>query len=1207
MGNTGGNYRLPATNGNHANQEDEDSEYVSDSDSDPYYSAYSNTDDEQCDTSIADLTADISMKADQIDEFNDLSEQHDISVADTCFYPDVIEGNDQRSRLSRFIIRIKAAADASLDMDPFANCRRTLHVYLDLNTSLITIAENAIDPGCIVEEPSSISIKISECFLLMEDKEAVHPFLNQIDRIEEEIKRLKDEVVDSDNEYVKDSNYAGIKQQRIKAKQAKDKHKKKKRTRPKSIKEHTVEYFTMSTSWISVDGKKSKSADNILLSNESINSSNAVESIKKPEGHGISDIESDEEFDKMDGDNWIDNYNSSSEDEKDCENETIDYYEQSVNIYETDKETKLDEYQLLKNGIILSNNYLEQHSKWRQKRDIFQYEEFYGIEKLKELRKTNPNKFKMCTVKLEAAHKAVCKNIDSSEKISQIEISGRSKIGKVFDDDEVCVEILMDEREDYERHSQSGLRPFVTVNTSKQNLKVYGQIRGVVKRIHFPNVKHPVFVCMLDESSYHLMIPVSKTIPKLHILKSKSTNDYKIDVYNYDTENEELQHKDLFTIKPGEIKNYIFLVVMICWEDIYPLGAVIKVLNAKRGLHSGSEILRLQHKVPTMYTQDTIGDVNRLLESGKSFLCEKDRTDLTSLEIFTIDPSNAKDLDDALSMEELDDTYRVGVHITDVTFYVEKDSHIDIEAYERATTFYPGKCMNPHNMLPSPLIKMLFSLIPGEVRPSISIFFTFDKKEVLLNTQIRKSYIKSTKQLSYREVQNIILNKETTFPDSLCKQIHGLFYIAKKQRVSRLGSGLFYSPIEKLDEDDDVIDTKEAHYLVEEFMILANITIGEFLLNEYKNCIPLRVQLPPKPEHAKAWLESYECYADLILKLQEIRPSPVLWYDRKLTIDNTPTEKFDKTLLYQHWVWKKLLSAIENNNYAAASQIIGCDELHPFSCLALDEWYEYQEKAEYKCSGEVRDRQDGSHFTLGMFPYTHFTSPIRRYVDIIVHRLLHCALDNKGSCYTRDEVAVMCKYLNEVTNRAKNYQMHCRALRWGHKLFKEPKIVHGFVKTVSENEVSVVIPGYRSLPQSSKTIQLNSLNAVNKPAFKTDTFTGREILELTWKKRLYSFNGYTLTQTKETKQDGYRLNPHSRGFFQKLRKWKVILEDFTSAKSQKDKMKRLKKIFNDERMGDSKENTYKLLVSYQHVTRQNQMSVLSYEKDQLHYRVVSLL
>ncbi|CAG2250005.1 unnamed protein product [Mytilus edulis] len=393
-----------------------------------------------------------------------------------------------------------------------------------------------------------------------------------------------------------------------------------------------------------------------------------------------------------------------------------------------------------------------------------------------------------------------------------------------------------------------------------------------------------------------------------------------------------------------------------------------------------------------MYTHDTIGDVNRLLESDKSFFCEKDRIDLTGLEIFTIDPSNARDLDDALSIEELDDTYRVGVHIADVTFYVEKDSHIDKEAYERATTFYPGKCMNAHKMLPSPLINMLFSLIPGER----SSKHHFKEKET------------------------------TTIPDSLCKQIRGLFNLAKKLRVSRLGSGLFYSPIEKLDEDDDVIDTKEAHYLVEEFMILANITIGEFLLNKYKNCIPLRVQLPPKPEHVKAWLESYECSADLILKLQEIRPSPVLWHDRKLTIDNTSTEN-----LIRH------------------------------SCISIG------------------------------------------------------------------------------------------ALRWGHKLFKEPQIVHGFVKTVSENEVSVVVPGFRSLPQSSKTIQLNSLNAVNKPAFKTDTLTGREILELIWKKRLYSFNGYTLTQTKETKQDGYRLNPHSRGFFQKLRKWKVILEDFTSDKSQK--------------------------------------------------------
>ncbi|CAC5384456.1 unnamed protein product [Mytilus coruscus] len=1261
MNDTYDDFRLPGTECSHANKEGENSEYDSDSDSDPYYSAYSNIYDEQSDASIPDQTTELdnSMKTDQLDESKDLYEQSDITVADVN--PDVAmrlrEGNDQRKcvdkevrlenyykeylrreqikpyplhhlevrglwiplieemlttddyrRLIRLIRNIKAAADESLDTDPLANCRRSLHVYLDLNISVITMVENSIDPGHIVEESRSISMQIAVCFHLMgqnqnvcqickkmdahlaiqpgssvfqkffliwiealiklqkldiakkkiehylelttkkEDKEAVNPFLDQIDTIEEEIKRLEDEVVDSDNEYVKDSNYTGIKQQRLKAKEIKDKHKKKKRNRPKT-KQKTVEYFTMSTPWIGVDGKRLKSANKLTQSNESSSSSNAVESIKKPKGHDISDIESDEEFDKMARDNWIGNYNISSDDEKDSENETIDYYEQN------------------------------QHSKWRQKRDIFQYEEFYGTEKLKELCKIYPNKFKICTVKLEAAHKAVCKNIDNSDKISNIEISGRSKIGKVFDDDEVCVEILMDEKEEYERLSQCGSRPYVTVDTSKQNFKVYGQIRGVFKRIHFPNVKHPVFVCMLDESSYHLMLPVSKTIPKLHILKRKSTNDYQIDVYNYDTKTEELNPKELFTIKTGDVKNYTFLVVMICWEDIYPLGAVIKVLNSKRGLLSGIEILRLQHQVPTMYKQNTIEDVNELLESDESILCKKDRLDLTGLEIFTIDPSNAKDLDDALSIEDLDDIFRVGVHIADVTFYVEKDSHIDVEAYERATTFYPGQRLNPYHMLPSPLIKELCSLIPGKARPSISIFFTFDKKEGLRKDlpKIKRSYIMSSKQLSYREVQNTILKKETTIPDSLCKQIHDLFNLAKKQRISRLGRGLFYSPIEKLDEDDDFRDTKEAHYLVEEFMILTNNTIGKFLLNKFKDCIPLRVQQPPKPEHMKTWLGSHEYYADLILKLQEIRPSPLLWHDRKLTIDNNPTEKYHNLLMYQHWVWKKLLLAIEQKDYTAASQIIGCDELHPFSCLALDEWYEYQERAEYKCSGEVHTIQDCSHFTLGMIQYTSFTSPIRRYVDIIVHRLLHCALDNKGPCYTKDEVSVMCQYLNEVTNRSKNYQKHCRALRCGHKLIKQPQIFHGLVKTVSENEVSVVIPGYKSLPKSSKTIQLNSLNAVKKPVFKTDTSTGREILELTWKKRLYSFNGYTPIKKKETKQDGYRLNPHNRGFFQQQRKWKVILETFTSAKSPKDKMKRLIKIFNDERIGDSKENGDKLL------------------------------
>ncbi|CAG2250000.1 unnamed protein product [Mytilus edulis] len=591
------------------------------------------------------------------------------------------------------------------------------------------------------------------------------------------------------------------------------------------------------------------------------------------------------------------------------------------------------------------------------------------------------------------------------------------------------------------------------------------------------------------------------------------------------------------------------------------------------------EILKLQHQVPTTYKRETIENLNWLLELNEPLVCKKDRIDFTAMEVFTIDPSNARDLDDALSIEELGDTYKVGVHIADVTSYIEKDSHIDVEAYDRATTFYPGQGINPYHMLPKPLSTELCSLIPGKTRPAISIFFTFDKKKGLQKhlTEIKRSQIKSIKQLSYRQAQDIILKVDTTISDSLCKQVNCLFILAKKQRLTRLGSGMFYFPMAVDGEDDDFTDTLEAHYLVEEFMILANHTIGKYLIEKFKDCIPLRVQQPPNPEQVRTWLDSHEYYADLIVKLQEIRPSPTLWHDRKLTIENTPTARYTKLLMYQHWVWKKLLLAIERKDYTAASQIIGCDELHPFSCLALDEWYEYQERAEYKCSGEVHTKQDCSHFSLGMFPYTQFTSPIRRYVDIIVHRLLHCALEKKSPCYTKDDVSKMCFYLNEVTRRSKNYQKQCRALTWGYKLMREPQMLYGFVKTVSDKEVSVVFPGHRYLPKSSKTLQLNYLNAVKKPEFKTDRLDGRKILELTWKKRLYSFNGYTPIRTKDLRQDGYRLNPHNRGFFQQQRKWKVILESFTSAKSPKDKMKQLLRIINDDGLGHSKENVDKLV------------------------------
>ena len=932
--------------------------------------------------------------------------------------------------------------------------------------------------------------------------------------------------------------------------------------------------FFMEKTWTDVAEKRKARKRHRTASSNCSQISTETEELPPPEGYDNSDIESDHEFDTMSRSDWFGGEDSSSNDDidlEDCAN--VDQYEKSLRFFEEGSDDEIDEYELLQNGIDLSDSFIDRHKKPSRTKNHFTYPPFYSKEKNTELYKRNPLKYKKCTVKIESSHGAVCTNLDHSDDVHEIEIAGRSKIGKVFNEDEVFVEVLQDEREIY-KDKNFIPRLQKTLDLSKMSLKVYGQIRGIIRRHHHQDVEHPVFVCVLDELSFHLMLPISKTLPKLHILNNNCTNKYQVDVYKYVEDKGELQHKTLFDIKPGEIKNYIFLVAMICWENLYPLGAVLKVINAKDGFNSGMEILRLHHQVPSGYKRETVEDVRGLLEYGKPVLNKEGRLDLTNLEVFTIDPPNSRDLDDALSIEKTPDgNFRVGVHIADVTSFIKKGDYVDVEAYERATTFYPGQGRNPYHMLPEPMSTNLCSLIAGELRPAISILYTFaEDGKSLEKPEIKRSTIKSRQQLTYSEAQDVILEIERNIPESICKQIKTLFRIAKNRRSCRLGGALYYYPVDNDGDNEDFQKTKEAHYLVEEFMILANHTVGTYLFRTFKDCIPLRIQQPPEPDCVQQWLYSNRFFADLILKLQEIRPLPWIESERKLSVNNSVTGRYTKVLMFQQYVWKNLLEAVKGKQSAAVMQILGCDENHPFSCLGLEEWYEFQEMAEYKCSGEVKSRKDGSHFSLGMFPYIHFTSPIRRYVDIISHRQLHCALDGKKPCYTSEEVSEMCHYINEVTRRAKVYQKKCLTLTWGYRLRSESMVFHAFVKTVSEKEVMVIIPGHRNLPKESKTLQLNCLGSTKRPVFKKDTSTGRDILELRWKKRLYSYKGYSPIKTHREGSKCYRVNPHNRGFFQQQHKWKKMMEVIIDEKTHEGKIKRVEKIMYNTDLGHPEAN-----------------------------------
>ncbi|XP_021359813.1 helicase with zinc finger domain 2-like [Mizuhopecten yessoensis] len=858
-------------------------------------------------------------------------------------------------------------------------------------------------------------------------------------------------------------------------------------------------------------------------------------------------IESDEEFDVSEilrssiFDLDLGDPDESSDGESIRNADVESMFEQSIDVDTENAEEGIQECEqlLIIHGAELSPRFIAKCA-FQDKKNY--YTNSLSIDELKDLTRKDPGRFKKCTLKIESAHKAICGLLQPEGDLKEIEISGRSKCGKNFMEDEVVVEILNNDQK------QSDVIPRLNkkLKTTGAETK-YGKVVGRLSRKRFRDIEHPVLVCGLDELEYHLMRPLDKTVPKLHIFNKHVENNFQVEVYDYDSCSCDLKFSNVVNINPAQKHSYVFLVVFIRWDAVYPLGAVIKVMRSDGGINSGLKILELQHQVPTTYNHDTIQSVQSIMstmpEEPAPILTE-DRIDFSeSLSVFTIDPKDSKDLDDGLSIQRLsDNVYEVGVHIADVTSYVHKGDAIDEEAKSRATTFYPGHAKPPYHMLPEPLSQNLCSLLPNKKKLALSVFlyFSADGELIRQRTSIKQTVVKSRRQFSYQDVQDIILDS-TVDDETTSSDIIDLFRIAKGLRWRRLGESMHSFPIE-VDllngrESERMFDTLEAHFLVEEFMILANMTAASLVSSSFRDCALLRCQNAPPPEKVNQWLNDYPRIADVILKLQNIKPTP----QRQLKIANAPKARYRVVIELQKWIWSCLEQHVKDGNYRDACKLIGSDEFHPEQAIAWNEWICFQEHAEYRCLGSMKNRKERFHFTLNISPYTHFTSPIRRYADIVTHRLVHAALNKKEVPYTRCEIEDICYHINEVSRRAKQYSKQCRALHYGHVLRRNPAMFNGFIETVSDKCIQLCIPGMQGLPQNCRELQLNLLGVSRKPDIIKDRDDDRpfDILTLAWQKRLYSHRGYA-PSTRGL--ENIRVDPHQRAIFQQYLRWQDLLK-----------------------------------------------------------------
>ncbi len=409
-----------------------------------------------------------------------------------------------------------------------------------------------------------------------------------------------------------------------------------------------------------------------------------------------------------------------------------------------------------------------------------------------------------------------------------------------------------------------------------------------------------------------------------------------------------------------------------------PVGKVIDVLGEPGHNDTEMHAILAQYDLPYSYPEKVEKYADRIPER-----VDKDeiarREDFRDVFTITIDPKDAKDFDDALSLHQLSSNqWEVGVHIADVTHYVKPGDLIDREAENRATSIYLVDRTIP--MLPERLSNGICSLRPHEEKLCFSVIFTLDDKAEIKKSRIARTVIKSDSRLTYEDAQAVIETGKGDFSAEIL-QLH---HLAKQLRERRFANGAInferYEVKFNLDENGKPLgvyfkESKEANHLIEEFMLLANKNVAE------------SVGIVPKGKKPKTFVYRIHDVPDPE-KLDTLNTF-ILRFGHKIKADGSKVE-----------VAKSINSLLD--------KVQGRPEENLIETIAIR-----------TMSKAVYSTKNVGHYGLAFDYYTHFTSPIRRYPDMLVHRLLECYLEG-GQSVEPGALEEECKHCSQMEQVAAN-------------------------------------------------------------------------------------------------------------------------------------------------------------------------------------------
>ncbi|XP_072478410.1 exosome complex exonuclease RRP44 [Notamacropus eugenii] len=533
---------------------------------------------------------------------------------------------------------------------------------------------------------------------------------------------------------------------------------------------------------------------------------------------------------------------------------------------------------------------------------------------------------------------------------------------------------------------------------NEKMLRPSGRVVGIIKRNWRP------FCGMLSksdikESRRHLFTPADRRIPRIRIETRQASS---------------LEGQRIIVAIDGWPKN-----------SRYPNGHFVKNIGAIGDKETETEVLLLEHDVPHQPFSQAVLSFLPKMPWNITEEDMKNREDLRHLCVCSVDPPKCTDIDDALHCRELENgNLEVGVHIADVSHFIRPGNALDEESAKRGTTVY--LCEKRIDMVPELLSSNLCSLRSNVDRLAFSCIWEMNHNAEILKTRFTKSAINSKASLTYAEAQMRI--DSATMNDDITTSLRGLNKLAKILKRRRIDAGalILSSPEVRFHVDSETHDPidlqtkelRETNSMVEEFMLLANVSVAKKIHEEFSEHALLRKHPAPPPSN-------YE----ILVKAAKSKNLDFKTDSAKALADS--------------------LDQIESPDFPYLNTL--------FRILAT----RCMMQAVYFCSGMDNDFH---HYGLASPIYTHFTSPIRRYADVIVHRLLAVAI-GADSTYpdltNKHKLADLCKNLN-FRHKMAQYAQRASVAFHTQLFFKNKGIVNeeAYILFVRKNAIVVLIPKY---------------------------------------------------------------------------------------------------------------------------------------------------